>query len=65
MTQIELTDEEGVLFLKFREHQEVIGYLLGYMESLNIIDLRNMNITLDIDGNGLVGHTSMTKHFRK
>lgn len=62
---IELTEEEALLFAKFREHQEVIGYLLGYMESIHVYDLKNMSLTMDIDNNGIVQHTSITRHFRK
>lgn len=65
MNTIDLNNEEAVLFLKFRERQEIIGYLIGYMDSLNLVDLRNMSVTMDIDNNGIVGHTSITRHFRK
>ncbi len=61
---VEMTTEDALLFRKFREHQETIGYLLGYMESLKLVDLRNMSITMDIDNVGIVQHTSFTKHFR-
>lgn len=62
---VQLTEEEALAFTLFRKHQEAVGYIVGYMESLNIVDLRNMSITMDIDGNGVIGHTSITRHFRK
>lgn len=65
MTNVELTDEDAIMFLKFRERQALIGYLVGYMDSLKLVDLRNMSITMDTDNNGMVGHTSITRHFRK
>lgn len=65
MTKIELTDEEALLFLQFQKNYEVIGYILGYMDSLKTYDLRNMSITMDIDNTGTIRHCSFTKHFRQ
>lgn len=61
---VEMTTEDALLFTKFRQHQEAVGYILGYMESLKLVDLRNMSITMDIDSNGIVQHTAITRHFR-
>jgi hypothetical protein len=61
---IQLSEEDALLFTKFQQHHETIGYLLGYMESLKLIDLRNMSVTMDIDNIGIVQHTSITRHFR-
>ncbi len=65
MTVIELTDDEARLFIEFRKRQEFIGHLVGYMESLNVFDLKNTSVTLDIDNIGIVSHMSVTRHFRK
>lgn len=63
-TVIELTDEEAKLFIEFQKHHEMIAYLLGFMDSLNVSNLKNMSITMDIDNLGVVAHTSLTRHFR-
>lgn len=65
MTTLILTDEEIELFKNLQKHHEVIGYLIGYMESLKLTDLKNVNIQLDIDDKGIVGHMSITKHYRR
>jgi len=65
MTKVELTDEDALLFIEFQKHYEMIGYIIGYMNSIGVSDMKNMNITLDIDNNGIVQHTSFTRHFRK
>lgn len=65
MTTISLSDEDAVLFIAFQKRYEVIAPLVGYMDSLNLIDLKNMSIVLDIDPQGVVGHMAITRHFRK
>lgn len=65
MITVELTNEEALMFRKFQEYHEPIGYFLGYMESLKLVDLRNMSIQMDIDNNGVIAHTSITRHYRK
>lgn len=65
MIKVELTDEEAYLFREFQKRYEFIGYLVGYMDSIKAFDLRNMSIEMDIDQNGIVQHTSFTRHYRK
>jgi len=62
--KVELTEDEQHLFIEFRRRADVIAYLVGYMESIGVFDLANASITLDIDKDGIVQHTSITKHFR-
>jgi len=65
MVKIELTDEEILLLRSMQKHMDVIGYMTGYLDTLNIYDLKNCQIVMDVDENGIVRHTSITKHFRK
>lgn len=65
MTTLQLTDEEAKLFMEFQKRHEVIGYVVGYMESLNMFDLKNMEITLNMDNEGIIKHMSLCRHYRK
>ncbi len=65
MTKIELSDEDAILFMEFQKRYVFIGQLVGYMDSLNVFDLKNMTITMDIDQHSTVSHMSITKHYRK
>jgi hypothetical protein len=62
---IELTTVQAALLRDVEKHYEVLGYLIGYMDMLNISSLKNMSITLDIDDNGVIKHTAFTSHYRK
>lgn len=62
---IELTDEEAALFLQFQKHHTVVAPIVGYISTLNLIDLSNTQIILDIGQTGLVQHMAITKHFRQ
>ena len=64
MTNIELTDEDALLFIQFQKNYSVIAPIVGYMSSLQIIDIKNTQIVLDIDQAGKVSHMAITKHFR-
>lgn len=61
---VELTGPEAIMFREFMKRYETIAPLLGYMDATGIFDLKNMSIQIDIDKNGVVGHTSITRHFR-
>ncbi len=61
---IELTPTDAMLFQAFQKRYEVIGQIVGYMEAVNIFDLKNMTIQMDIDNTGTVKHTSITRHYR-
>jgi len=65
MTKIELTDEDALLFIKFQQHYDTVGYIIGFMESTGILNVKNSSITMDIDKDGIIQHTSITRHFRK
>jgi ArsR family metal-binding transcriptional regulator len=65
MVVIELTDEEAELFKEFRRRYDVIAPLVGYMDSMNILDLKNMNIVIDINQEGIVAHMAVTRHYRR
>ena len=62
---VELNDEEQKLFIEFRRRLEVIAPIIGYMDTLGLMDMRNTQITLDLDNNGTVAHMSLTRHYRK
>lgn len=62
--QIDLKPEEAMLFVEFQKNYQVVAYLLGYLSSLKIAEMNNTNLTMDIDSNGKVSHTSITKHYR-
>lgn len=62
-TMVELDDTEALLFIEFRKHIDIIGYLVGYLQSFS--DINNCNVSLDIDKDGIIQHTAITKHFRK
>lgn len=64
-TKVELTEQEAHLFREFMKRYEVIGYLVGYMESFGMFDMRNANISIDIDNDGIIQHTSVSRHYRK
>ena len=64
-TPVYLTDGDAEIFKKFIKHQDIIAYLIGYLDSTNIKDMTNSQVVLDIDSNGNIGHMAITKHFRK
>lgn len=61
---IELTEDEQRLFLEFRRRINVIAPIIGYLDSFNRFDLCNTNISLDLDKEGIIKHTVITKHYR-
>lgn len=63
--KVELTEEDAYLFKEFMKRIDVIGYIIGYMDATGVSELRNASITMDIDNNGIIQHTSITKHFRR
>lgn len=62
---IELTNDQATLLRDVEKYYDVLGYLIGYMDTLNVKTLRNMSITLETDDKGIVRHTSFTSHYRK
>lgn len=65
LINVELTLPQATLLRDVERHYEALGYLIGYMDMLNLNTLRNMTISLDIDDKGIVRHTSFTSHYRK
>ena len=63
-TTILLTSDEALLFKKFMQYHEVIGYIVGYLDVMGNDRMRNSQIILDIDKDGIINHSSITKHFR-
>ncbi len=59
-----LTADEARLFVEFKKHYKVIAYLVGFMESMKIEDMKETNIMLDVDKQGIVSHAAITKQFR-
>ncbi len=64
MVVLELQNDEAVLFREFQRRYDIIAPIVGYMESLKIMDISNSQIILDIDDKGLVKHMAITKHYR-
>ena len=59
-----LSEDEAKLFIAFQKNYIVFAQLLGYMESTGTSNLKNMSIVMDIDNDGKVGHTAITRHYR-
>lgn len=59
-----LTIDEARLFVEFKKRYKVIAYILGFMESMRLDDMKETNVVLDIDKGGIVSHAAITKHFR-
>lgn len=59
-----LTEDEAKLFIEFQKRYQVMAHLLGYMDSLNIFELKNCSVVMDIDNLGKVSHTAITRHYR-
>lgn len=59
-----MTEDDAKLFLAFQENYQVVAHLLGCMQGLNLKTLQNVSVTMDIDGNGNLQHTAITKHYR-
>lgn len=64
MITIELTEDEARLFREFQRRHDVIAPIIGYFDSLGVIDLRSTNMMLDIDERGVIKHMAITKHYR-
>lgn len=62
---IELTTEQATLLRDVERYYDVLGHLIGYMDTLNIKALRNMSITLETDDKGIIRHTAFTSHYRR
>lgn len=59
-----LTSEELLMLKKFQEYQEPLVFLIGFMDALKIRDLKDMQITMDIDHQGVIKHTTALQHSR-
>lgn len=64
-TIVYLDNDDALLFSKFQQYHDLIGYLVGYLESSPYKDLRSSQILLDTDHTGMIVHMAVTKHFRK
>lgn len=60
-----LTADEALLFRQFQERFQIIASIVGSMDALNIKDIKNASLTMDFDGNGIINHSSITKHYRR
>jgi Holliday junction resolvase len=63
-TPVYLTPDEVLLFIEFKRNYKIVAYILGFMESLHLEDMRETNVVLDIDKTGIISHAAITKHFR-
>lgn len=65
LIKIELTTSEAVLFRLFQQKHVVVAPIVGFMDTLNISDLKGCKLNFDINpDNGQIEHVSITKHFR-
>lgn len=63
-TAVYLNESDAKLFILFQQHYQTVAHLLGCMEGLNIKDLKNVSVNMDIDKDGRLLHTAITKHYR-
>jgi hypothetical protein len=56
--------ENSELLQLFKERYEVIAPILGYLDTMKLIDLSNTQMVLDFDKDGHIKHMSLTKHYR-
>lgn len=63
LTTIHLTSDEAFLFIEFQKHYVLIGNLLGCMKELGIDNLRDSEIVIDIDHQGIIKHIKTSKHY--
>lgn len=61
---LELSPEDAFLFSKFQQRYELIAPIVGYMDALGLLQLKNMMIQIDLDKSGRISHTSITQHYR-
>lgn len=59
-----LTADEAMLFVEFQKNYQIIAHLLGYMSSIHADTLKNTHLAFDIDNEGKISHTAITKHYR-
>ncbi len=64
-TPVFLSPDEAQLFVAFQKNYQLIANILGNMDSLGLSNLRNASMVLDFDMNGVIQHSSITKHYRK
>ncbi len=60
MTNIHLTDEDALKFIKFQKHYALIGLL----DSLGAFDILNGSVQIHFDSQGKVGSVEVHKYFR-
>lgn len=59
-----LQEDEAMLFRMFQQHHAIVAPVVGYIDSLKIMDISNSQLILDVDQHGIIKHMSITKHFR-
>lgn len=64
-TPVYLSPDEALLFVEFQRRYQTIASIIGNMEGMGLINLKNSSLTLDFDMNGVIQHSSITSHFRK
>lgn len=64
-TPVYLSPDEAMLFMAFQKNYQVVARILGSMDALRINDISNASLTMDFDRDGLITHSSITKHYRK
>ncbi len=60
-----LTNEEALLFIQFQKKYQVIAYILGCLDSLNVNDVKNSMVSFNFDQSGVLGNTTITKHYKR
>lgn len=64
-TPIYLSSDEAMLFMAFQKNYQVIANIIGSMDALRVNNITNSTLTMDFDREGLIAHSSITKHYRK
>lgn len=65
LIKLELSTREAILFRLFQQKHDVIAPIVGFMDSLNIHDLRGCKLNFDVNPeSGVIEHVSITKHYR-
>lgn len=59
-----LSEDDAKLFMAFQQNYQTVAHLLGCMDGLNLKDLKNVSVNMDIDKDGKLAHTAITRHYR-
>lgn len=64
-TAVYLDPDEAMLFVAFQKNYRTVAHILGSIDALGLNSISNASLTMDFDRDGIISHTSITKHYRK